>query len=163
MRVVIDDFGTGYFSLSHLRQFPVDALKIASEFVQVDEDDSRSATLAGAIVALGESLGIATVAEGIETREQAERHAGAWLHVRPGLLLREADRCRGDHGGSRRTCGRAALGVGGDSHASPPPASAAAQRRRTAKRRLTASANELPARVMWAAVRATTRAERRIG
>ena len=73
MRVVIDDFGTGYFSLSHLRQFPVDALKIASEFIQLAEDDSRSAALAGAIVALGESLDIATVAEGIETRQQAER------------------------------------------------------------------------------------------
>ena len=73
VRVVIDDFGTGYFSLSHLRQFPVDALKIASEFVQVGEGDARSATLAGAIVALGESLSIATVAEGIETRDQAER------------------------------------------------------------------------------------------
>jgi diguanylate cyclase (GGDEF)-like protein len=73
VRIVIDDFGTGYFSLSHLRQFPVDALKIASEFVQVDEGDSRSAALAGAIVALGASLGIATVAEGIETRGQAER------------------------------------------------------------------------------------------
>ena len=73
VRVVIDDFGTGYFSLSHLRQFPVDALKIASEFIQLAEDDSRSAALAGAIVALGESLDIATVAEGIETRQQAER------------------------------------------------------------------------------------------
>jgi EAL domain-containing protein (putative c-di-GMP-specific phosphodiesterase class I) len=73
VRVVIDDFGTGYFSLSHLRQFPVDALKIAAEFVQTDEGDSRSAALAGAIVALGESLDIATVAEGIETEEQAER------------------------------------------------------------------------------------------
>ena len=73
VRVVIDDFGTGYFSLSHLRQFPVDALKIASEFVQVAEGDSRSAALAGAIVALGESLEIATVAEGIETKEHAER------------------------------------------------------------------------------------------
>jgi diguanylate cyclase (GGDEF)-like protein len=73
VRVVIDDFGTGYFSLSHLRQFPVDALKIASEFVQVAEGDSRSAALAGAIVALGKSLDIATVAEGIETRAQAER------------------------------------------------------------------------------------------
>jgi EAL domain-containing protein (putative c-di-GMP-specific phosphodiesterase class I) len=73
VRVVIDDFGTGYFSLSHLRQFPVDALKIASEFVQVVEGDSRSAALAGAIVALGESLDIATVAEGIETKEHAER------------------------------------------------------------------------------------------
>ena len=73
VRVVIDDFGTGYFSLSHLRQLPVDALKIASEFIQVADDDSRSAALAGAIVALGESLDISTVAEGIETREQAER------------------------------------------------------------------------------------------
>jgi diguanylate cyclase (GGDEF)-like protein len=73
VRVVIDDFGTGYFSLSHLRQFPVDALKVASEFIQLAEDDSRSAALAGAIVALGDSLNIATVAEGIETRQQAER------------------------------------------------------------------------------------------
>jgi diguanylate cyclase (GGDEF)-like protein len=73
VRVVIDDFGTGYFSLSHLRQFPVDALKIASEFIQAADDDSRSAALAGAIVAIGESLEIATVAEGIETKEQAER------------------------------------------------------------------------------------------
>jgi EAL domain-containing protein (putative c-di-GMP-specific phosphodiesterase class I) len=73
VRVVIDDFGTGYFSLSHLRQFPVDALKIASEFVQVAEGDARSAALAGAIVALGESLDIATVAEGIESEEHAQR------------------------------------------------------------------------------------------
>ena len=73
VRVVIDDFGTGYFSLSHLRQFPVDALKIASEFVQDAEADSRSSALAGAIVAMSESLHIVTVAEGIETEEQAKR------------------------------------------------------------------------------------------
>jgi diguanylate cyclase (GGDEF)-like protein len=73
VRVVIDDFGTGYFSLSHLRQFPVDALKIASEFIQGADGDQRSAALAGAIVAIGESLEIATVGEGIETKEQAER------------------------------------------------------------------------------------------
>jgi diguanylate cyclase (GGDEF)-like protein len=73
VQVVIDDFGTGYFSLSHLRQFPVDALKIAGEFVQVSNTDARSAALAGAIVALSQSLGITTVAEGIETAEQAKR------------------------------------------------------------------------------------------
>jgi diguanylate cyclase (GGDEF)-like protein len=73
VRIVIDDFGTGYFSLSHLRQFPVDILKIASEFVQVPESDARTAALAGAIVAMGRSLDIRTVAEGIETAEQAER------------------------------------------------------------------------------------------
>jgi diguanylate cyclase (GGDEF)-like protein len=73
VRVVIDDFGTGYFSLSHLRQFPVDVLKIAREFVEVPESDSKSAALAGAIVALSQSLEILTVAEGIETVDQADR------------------------------------------------------------------------------------------
>jgi EAL domain-containing protein (putative c-di-GMP-specific phosphodiesterase class I) len=73
VRVVIDDFGTGYFSLSHLRQFPVDLLKIASEFVQGSDTGDRSSALAGAIVALGRSLDISTVAEGIETVAQAER------------------------------------------------------------------------------------------
>jgi EAL domain-containing protein (putative c-di-GMP-specific phosphodiesterase class I) len=73
VRTVIDDFGTGYFSLSHLRQFPVDILKIAREFVQDDDPGSRSSTLAGAVVALGRSVDVATVAEGIETVEQAER------------------------------------------------------------------------------------------
>jgi diguanylate cyclase (GGDEF)-like protein len=73
VRMVIDDFGTGYFSLSHLRQFPVDALKIAAEFVQDADPGSRSSALAGAIVAMSRSLGIMTVAEGIETPAQAAR------------------------------------------------------------------------------------------
>jgi diguanylate cyclase (GGDEF)-like protein len=73
VRIVIDDFGTGYFSLSHLRQFPVDILKIASEFVQVPEGDTKTSALAGAIVALGSSLEIRAVAEGIETEDQAVR------------------------------------------------------------------------------------------
>ena len=73
VHVVIDDFGTGYFSLSHLRQFPVDTLKIASEFVQTPGHDAKSAALAGAIVAMSESLQITTVAEGIEDADQATR------------------------------------------------------------------------------------------
>jgi diguanylate cyclase (GGDEF)-like protein len=73
VRIVIDDFGTGYFSLSHLRQFPIDVLKIASEFVQVPEGDAKAYALAGAIVAMGRSMEIGTVAEGIETAEQADR------------------------------------------------------------------------------------------
>ncbi|HEY5629639.1 MAG TPA: EAL domain-containing protein [Candidatus Limnocylindrales bacterium] len=79
VRVVIDDFGTGYFSLSHLRQFPVDALKIAAEFTQEGEEEaaaSRTSALAAAIVAMARSLGIETVAEGIETAAQAERMRG---------------------------------------------------------------------------------------
>ncbi len=74
VRVVIDDFGTGYFPLSHLRRFPVDALKIAREFTQeIDgEADARSSALAAAIIAMARSLGIETVAEGIETEAQAD-------------------------------------------------------------------------------------------
>jgi diguanylate cyclase (GGDEF)-like protein len=73
VHIVIDDFGTGYFSLSHLRQFPVDGLKIAREFVQVSAADSKSMALASAIVAMSSSMHIETVAEGIETVEQADR------------------------------------------------------------------------------------------
>ena len=75
VRVVIDDFGTGYFSLSHLRQFPVDALKIAGEFTQEGDgaDTTRTSALSAAIVAMATSLGIETVAEGIETATQAQR------------------------------------------------------------------------------------------
>jgi diguanylate cyclase (GGDEF)-like protein len=71
IRTVIDDFGTGYFSLSHLRQFPIDILKIAGEFVQDADADPKSPALARAIIAMGRSMKMATVAEGIETAEQA--------------------------------------------------------------------------------------------
>jgi EAL domain-containing protein (putative c-di-GMP-specific phosphodiesterase class I) len=71
VKTVIDDFGTGYFSLSHLRQFPIDILKIAGEFVQDADADPKSPALARAIVAMGRSMSMATVAEGIETKEQA--------------------------------------------------------------------------------------------
>ena len=77
VRTVIDDFGTGYFSLSHLRQFPIDTLKIASEFVQDTDATSKSSALAGAIVAMGRSLGIETVAEGIETERAGRADARA--------------------------------------------------------------------------------------
>jgi diguanylate cyclase (GGDEF)-like protein len=112
VRVVIDDFGTGYFSLSHLRQFAVDALKIAGEFVQVAEGDSRSAVLAGAIVALGQSLSIATVAEGIETKEHAERmralgctYGQGYFFARP-MSAEEVEATKGHAWGPARPEGR---------------------------------------------------------
>ena len=92
VRVVIDDFGTGYFPLSHLRQFPVDALKIAGEFTQAidGEADARSSALAAAIVAMARLLGIETVAEGIETEAQADWMRSLQCTSRSGLLLRPA-------------------------------------------------------------------------
>jgi EAL domain-containing protein (putative c-di-GMP-specific phosphodiesterase class I) len=70
----MDDFGTGYSSLAYLRRFPVDSLKIAREFIggPADPDEPDSWVFARAIIALGQSLGLPIVAEGIETLGQLE-------------------------------------------------------------------------------------------
>jgi EAL domain-containing protein (putative c-di-GMP-specific phosphodiesterase class I) len=64
--LAIDDFGTGYSSLAYLRRFPVDILKIDRSFVERLGGASDDAALARTIVSLGQSLGMSTVAEGIE-------------------------------------------------------------------------------------------------
>jgi diguanylate cyclase (GGDEF)-like protein/PAS domain S-box-containing protein len=66
----IDDFGTGYSSLSHLRQFPVDRLKIDRSFIQDLHDDVDGAPIISAVTSLGRSLNMRVVAEGVETAEQ---------------------------------------------------------------------------------------------
>jgi diguanylate cyclase (GGDEF)-like protein len=74
IELAIDDFGTGYSSLAYLRGFPVDTVKIDRAFVMnVDGPDSADATLVAAIVAMADALGIATIAEGVESETQAER------------------------------------------------------------------------------------------
>jgi EAL domain-containing protein (putative c-di-GMP-specific phosphodiesterase class I) len=70
--IAIDDFGTGYSSLSYLRQFPVDVLKIDRSFVAEVDGTPHSAALVHTFVALGRSLGLLIVAEGIEERSQLE-------------------------------------------------------------------------------------------
>jgi len=72
VRLAIDDFGTGYSSLSYLRQFPIDVLKIDKSFVDHVAQRSQDSLLVRTIVALGESLGLRLVAEGIERAEQSE-------------------------------------------------------------------------------------------
>jgi EAL domain-containing protein (putative c-di-GMP-specific phosphodiesterase class I) len=64
--LAIDDFGTGYSSLAYLRRFPVDTLKIDRSFVERLGEQTDDAALASTIVQLGQSLGMSTVAEGIE-------------------------------------------------------------------------------------------------
>jgi diguanylate cyclase (GGDEF)-like protein/PAS domain S-box-containing protein len=72
VRVSIDDFGTGYSSLSYLGQLPVDILKIDKSFVDgVAEDDRPS--LVPAILEVSRTLGLSTIAEGVEHAEQADR------------------------------------------------------------------------------------------
>jgi EAL domain-containing protein (putative c-di-GMP-specific phosphodiesterase class I) len=70
VRLAIDDFGTGYSSLAYLRQFPVDALKIDRSFVLAMLESSEAVALTQALVKLGHTLGLETVAEGIEQNEQ---------------------------------------------------------------------------------------------
>lgn len=72
VRIALDDFGTGYASLTHLKQFRVDVLKIDRSFISGIGSNFDDTAIVRALIGLGKSLGIATVAEGIETAEQAE-------------------------------------------------------------------------------------------
>ena len=72
IKIALDDFGTGYSSLSYLRDFPIDILKIDQSFVfrigQAEKDDA----IVRAIFAMGHSLGMKIVAEGVETQEHLD-------------------------------------------------------------------------------------------
>jgi diguanylate cyclase (GGDEF)-like protein/PAS domain S-box-containing protein len=70
VRLAIDDFGTGYCSLAHLRRFPVEMVKIDQSFVRELGESPYGGTLAHTILQMTESLGLASLAEGIETEEQ---------------------------------------------------------------------------------------------
>ncbi|WP_150303124.1 sensor domain-containing protein [Pseudomonas saliphila] len=70
VQIAIDDFGTGYSSLKYLKDFPIDTLKIDRSFVHAMYEGSRDASLVQAIVAMGRSLQLKVIAEGVEGPEQ---------------------------------------------------------------------------------------------
>ena len=89
-QLALDDFGTGYSGLRHLQGLPFDVLKVDRSFVGSMTTNKESRKIVAAIVGLGQSLGIETVAEGIETEEQDEMllwlgcdYGQGWLYGRP--------------------------------------------------------------------------------
>jgi diguanylate cyclase (GGDEF)-like protein len=70
VQIAVDDFGTGYSSLAYLRQFPVDSLKIDRTFITGLAFSSEARALAHTLIQLGKALGLTTLAEGVERREQ---------------------------------------------------------------------------------------------
>ena len=72
VRISIDDFGIGYSSLSSLKQFPIDSVKIDRSFIRDVTDISENKALTKAIIAMGRTLSLTVVAQGVETKEQAD-------------------------------------------------------------------------------------------
>lgn len=72
MEIALDDFGTGFSSLSHLRDFPIDKVKIDGSFVQKMCSEHQSRLIVQALIAMAKNLGKEVIAEGVETHEQRE-------------------------------------------------------------------------------------------
>jgi diguanylate cyclase (GGDEF)-like protein len=90
LRLAIDDFGTGYSSLAYLKRLPVQTIKIDKSFVTGMCDDPSDATIVRSTIDLGRNLGLAIVAEGVETRETWNALRGLGCSLAQGYLIGRA-------------------------------------------------------------------------
>ena len=95
VRLAIDDFGTGYSSLSYLRELPIEVLKIDKSFVDGIAVSTQRLALVEVIIRIAKTLGLAVVAEGIESEEQRELLLSMGCHYGQGYLLAAPVRRRG--------------------------------------------------------------------
>ncbi|MBB3592994.1 diguanylate cyclase (GGDEF)-like protein/PAS domain S-box-containing protein [Rhizobium sp. BK529] len=91
VRIVMDDFGTGFSSLSNLRSFPFDKIKVDRSFTGVLEHDAGARSIVRAIIGLGHSLGMPVVTEGVETEMQRQIVVDEGCAQVQGLLLGKPD------------------------------------------------------------------------
>ena len=90
VHLAIDDFGTGYSSLGYLRQFPIETIKIDRSFTKGVAEGPENSALARAIIKLADTLGMKTVAEGVETKDQVEQLAAFGCQIGQGFVFSPA-------------------------------------------------------------------------
>ena len=95
---MLDDFGTGYSSFQHLKDFPIDMVKIDRSFVANLGRGEQDAAIIASVVSMASALGLSVIAEGVESEAQAESAARAGVPVRAGVLLRPAGVTHGGPG-----------------------------------------------------------------
>jgi diguanylate cyclase (GGDEF)-like protein/PAS domain S-box-containing protein len=87
VKVVLDDFGTGFSSLAYVKRFPIDTIKIDRSFIGGLPADPENGAIVRAVISMGRALGVSVVAEGVETRAQADELESLGCNLAQGYLF----------------------------------------------------------------------------